>query len=110
MKIIFTSIILSLLLLFVGCSTKLSYYNSKADISQLSSSILTEAEFINWPEDQRYSFGVVVATDKKTFDSSLSHYAIFIPGRSGSGAKNISDLQMAICITGLRKGYGTICS
>ena len=94
MKIIFTVIILSLLLIFVGCSAKLSFYNSKADISQLSSSILTEAKLINWPEDQRYSFGVVVATDKKTFDSSLIHYALFVPGRSGSGAKDIFDLRI----------------
>ncbi len=93
MKIIFTSIILSLLLIFVGCSSKLSYYNSAADMSQYSKSVLTEAELLKWPEDVRYSFGVAVATDRNTSDSSLRSYALFVPARST--VKEISDLRIA---------------
>lgn len=93
MKIIFTSIILSLLIIFVGCSAKLSYYNSAADMSQYSKSVLTEAELLKWPEDVRYSFGVAVATDRNTSDSSLRSYALFVPARST--VKEISDLRIA---------------
>jgi hypothetical protein len=93
MKLTSVSIIILFFLLIAGCSSQLSYYTSSADKSQYSRSILTEAKLLKWPEDVRYSFGVAVATDRKTSDSSLSSYALFVP--SGSSAKEISDLKIA---------------
>lgn len=92
MKIFFNCLTLIILLITIGCSTKLSYYNSTADNTPFSRSIFTDAKLINWPEDTRFSFGVVVATDKNTSDSSLTHYALFIPG--SSGVNEISDLRI----------------
>jgi hypothetical protein len=94
MKLIFTRFILFFLLIIAGCSSPLTYYNSSADFLQYSKSILTEAKLINWPENMRYSFGIVVATDNKTSDSSQNNYVLFIPASSGSGVKQISDLRV----------------
>lgn len=93
MKIIFIPFILFFLLIIAGCGSPLSYYNSSADFSQYSKSILTEAKLLNWPENMRYSFGIVVATDQNTSDSSLSSYALFVP--AGSTVKEISDLRIS---------------
>ncbi len=93
MKIIFIPCILFFLLIIAGCGSPLTYYNSSADFSEYSKSILTEAILLKWPEDVRYSFGVVVATDRNTSDSSLSSYALFVP--AGSTVKEISDLRIA---------------
>ena len=83
-----------LILVIAGCSTQLTYYNSTADFSKYSKSISTEAKLIKWPEDIRYSFGLVVATDKNTSDGNQLNYALFVPSSSGS-VKQISDLRLA---------------
>jgi len=92
MKIAVVSFISFLFLIIAGCSSQLSYYNSAADMSQYSKSILTEAELLKWPENVRYSFGVAVATDRNTSDSSLRSYVLFVPARST--VKEISDLRI----------------
>lgn len=92
MKTFLISLLLTILLALMGCSTKLSYYNSTANSTQYSRSILTNAQLINWPEDKRFSFGVVVTTDKNTSDSSLVHYAMFVPGYSS--VDEIADLRI----------------
>ena len=93
MKIIFIPFILFFLLIIAGCGSQLTYYNSSADFSENSKSILTEAILLKWPEDVHYSFGVVVATDRNTSDSSLSSYALFVP--AGSTVNEISDLRIS---------------
>ena len=93
MKIVFVFSISFFLLIIFGCTSTLTYYNSSADISQYSKSILTETILLKWPEDVRYSFGIAVATDRNTSDSSLSSYALFVP--AGSTVKEISDLRIA---------------
>jgi len=93
MKNVVVSFILFIILILTGCSSQLSYYNSTADISQYSKSILTEAKLLKWPEDVRYSFGVAVASDRNTSDSSFISYALFVP--AGSTVKEISDLRIA---------------
>ena len=92
MKTFFTFLVFVILLILMGCSTKLSYYNSTANNTQYSRSILTNAQLINWPADKRFSFGVVVTTDKNTSDSSQVHYAMFVPGYSS--VDEIADLRI----------------
>lgn len=93
MKIAVISFGLFIFLVIAGCSSQLSYYSSSAEMSKYSKSILTEAKLLKWPEDVRYSFGVAVATDRNTSDSSFSNYALFVP--AGSNVKEISDLRIA---------------
>ena len=92
MKTFFTCLVFVILLILLGCSTKLSYYNSTANSTQYSRSILTNAKLINWSADKRFSFGVVVTTDKNTSDSSKVHYAMFVPGYSS--VDEIADLRI----------------
>jgi hypothetical protein len=86
-----------------GCGTQYSYYHSTADSPYYSHSILTDAKLIMWPEDIRYSFGIVVATDVKSSDSSPHHYALFVPGAQVSGVTEISELKIAYAAPVLKK-------
>lgn len=99
MKRGFIAVISSAFFLLAGCGiSQKGYYQSTANLDHISRSTFTNAKLITWPEEKKYSFGVVVATDVKSSDQSEYNFALFVPSASTSSVNEISNLRLEFAV------------
>jgi hypothetical protein len=99
MKRGFIAVISFAFILLAGCGTsQKGYYQSTADLDNISRSTLTNAKLIKWPEEKKYPFGVVVATDINSSNQRPYNYALFVPSASTSSINEISNLRIEFAV------------
>jgi len=94
-----TAFIAFAFIILTGCSTsQKGYYQSTAGLNNITHSILTNAKLIKWPEETKYSFAVVVATDINSSDQTSYNYSVFVPSSSTRSVNEISNLRLEFAV------------